>query len=405
MKKVKLIAHTTYFSRIRSRSFLLLTFLLPILMIIAGAIPVIRETSRSNDPLPVVGLVDRTDRLALPELVSQLSTETGTLNVHAYSSLEAAQAAWQTGQIDVYLLVPEDYFQGDSIIFYGRKEPSAALEVAIEDLMRQTLVPGASPEVAARLGDPTNELYVAQATGEQVTPGIPMIIRFATPAGLAVVFALLLMFTTGQMGSAIVQEKENRAMEMIITAVRPIELVAGKVLGMGLLSLTQFAIWIVAALGTLGILLAGEVTLSEISIPWQALGWGIILIVPGYLLFAVTSAGLGILAGDAQHAQQMAGLLGFVGLAPIWFTTLLINNPQGPVAVGLTLFPFTAPIVALFRMAITDVPFWQLTLSAGMLALTLGLMVWIVARIFRIAMLMYGKTLKANQVWRALRSA
>jgi ABC-type Na+ efflux pump permease subunit len=182
-------------------------------------------------------------------------------------------------------------------------------------------------------------------------------------------------------------------MEMVITSLQTRELVTGKVLGTTLLSLTQIFIWTAGALAAAALALWGKVHLSTLALPWTSLLWGVILIIPAYFLFAFLAAGLGILAGDRQQAQQLAGLVGVLGLAPLWVLGLILTNPEGAVAVGLTIFPLTAPSIALFRMIFGEVPAWQLAISLAVLLLTLAFAIWFVAKIFRSAMLNYGQAL------------
>lgn len=194
-------------------------------------------------------------------------------------------------------------------------------------------------------------------------------------------------------------------MEMIITSLRPSQLVAGKLMGITMLSLTQIAIWAIGGITAVVLLLAGNVELGSLSLPWNALFWAAMLAVPGYFLYAVIAAGIGIVAGDTQQAQQLAGFLGFFGMVPLWFTGLIVEAPNSPVAIGLSLFPLTAPMVTLFRMALTEVPLWQLIASFAILLLSLLAGIWVVARIFRAAMLLYGQALKPRQIWRAMKQA
>jgi ABC-2 type transport system permease protein len=207
------------------------------------------------------------------------------------------------------------------------------------------------------------------------------------------------------MGQAIVQEKEQRAMEMVITSLSPRQLVVGKVLGMTLLSLTQLGVWALGGGIAAALALSGTLGIQQLSIPWEALVWGLLLGVPGYFLFAVLASGLGIIAGDSQQAQQLAGMLGFLGLAPLWFLTRIVEAPDGGLAVGLTLFPLTGPMVGLIRMALSEVPTWQLVASLIIIVFSLVAGIWFVARIFRAAMLMYGKALRPRQLWQAMRQA
>jgi ABC-2 type transport system permease protein len=192
---------------------------------------------------------------------------------------------------------------------------------------------------------------------------------------------------------------------MIITSARPGELVAGKVLGMTLLSLTQLGIWAIGGGVAAVLALSSSLSIQELSIPWRALTWGVLMGVPGYFLYAVLASGLGIVAGESQQAQQLAGMLGFLGMTPLWFLSRVIEAPQGTAAVALTLFPLTGPMTALIRMALADVTTWQLATTFAIIVISLVGSIWLVARIFRAAMLMYGQTLRPRQIWRALREA
>lgn len=398
MKKIWLMATTTYRRHIRSGTFLILTFALPALMIIAGAIPFL---SALRGDLPQIGYVDQSEQLAP---ISQVRIEGAVVNLSAYVSTSEAGAALEQGEIDGYLVIPSDYFQGQIPVYYGKEEPGPVVNDALTDFMRRAMLADQPDWITERLADPSRVTYVARGSGEEVAEGPGMLVRVATPAVLALIFALVVFTGASQMGSAVVQEKDQRSLEIVITSLSSRELVMGKVLGMTLLTMTQVAIWSTGAgiaIG-LGLAAAGGQTLS---IPWEAVIWAALLGVPGYFLYTVLASGLGIIAGDRQQARQLSGLLGFVGLSPLYFIGILINNLDGPLALGLTWFPLTAPTVALFRMALSQVPTWQLGISLAILIASLFASIWFVAHIFRVAMLMYGQSLRPKQVWQVLRQA
>ncbi|MBN1218314.1 MAG: ABC transporter permease, partial [Anaerolineae bacterium] len=258
--------------------------------------------------------------------------------------------------------------------------------------------------VAERFSDPAELIYVARATGE-VVGGARVLVQVVTPLVLAIAFGLLVVTGSGQMGAAIVEEKDQRALEMVITSLAARELVIGKVLGITLLTLTQVIIWGAGAGIAIGLVALTAANGTPLSLPWRAVSWALLLGVPGYFLFAMLAAGLGIIAGDRRQARQLSGLLGFLGLLPLYFLGLLVNALDGPLAVGLTWFPLTAPMIALFRMALSQVPTWQLVVSLAILLASVAGSIWFVARIFRAAMLAYGQSLRPRQIWRALRQA
>jgi len=399
MRRAWLVAETTYRQRVRSGTFLLLTFGIPVLMVIAGAIPFFIERRAE---LPRVGYVDGTGQLAP---VDAVAVGDETLHLLSYPDVGAAEEAFAHGDIGGYLVIPGDYFEGVRPTFHGERSPNAWLQSGLTTFMREALLPDAPSWQLARLDSPSVVTFVSTRTGERVAQGPALIIRIGAPAFLALVFLLTVFTTIGQIGSAVVQEKEQRAMEMVITSLSPRELVSGKVLGMTLLSLTQVAIWVLGAGVGLGLALFGTLRLEELSVPWASLLWAALLGIPGYFLYAVLASGLGIIAGDKQQARQLAGILGFLGITPVYFMGLLIDNLGGALGVGLTLFPLTAPMIALFRMALSEVPTWQLAGSFAVLLVSLGASVWFVARIFRAAMLMYGQALRPRQILRALRQA
>lgn len=399
MRKVWLVARSTYRRRVRSGAFLMLTFAVPLLMVIVGGVSVLMELRGS---LPNVGYVDQTRQLAP---VGSVEVQDDTLELTSYEDVDAAEQAPEAGTIAGYLVIPEDYLQGASTTFYGEKSPNARLESGLTFFLRKALLPDAPAWQLERLEEPSEVTYVALETGERVGQGLPLVVRVATPAFLAMAFVMTVFAGANQMGSAVVEEKEQRAMEMVITSLSPRQLVSGKVLGMALLSLTQVAIWILGAGVALGLALSGSLQLQDLSIPWWAVLWAALLGIPGYLLYAVIGAGLGVIAGDKQQARQLSGMLGFLGMGPLYFMSLILENLGGLLGVGLSLFPLTAPTITLIRMAMSDVPLWQLMTSFAILVVSLAVSVWFVARIFRAAMLMYGQTLRPRQIVRALRQA
>jgi ABC-2 type transport system permease protein len=356
----------------------------------------------ASGDLPRVGTVDRTGRLAR---VVEVSVDGAPLALAPFVDADSAQAALERGEVAGYLVIPEGYFEGERPTFYGESEPGPRLEEGLTLYLRQALLPEGDRSRIERLSDPSERVYVVQGSGREVSEGLPMVIRFATPALLAIMFALAIFTGANQMGSAMVREKDQRAIEMVVTSLAPWKLVAGKVLGLALLTLTQVGVWTAGAGIAVGLALAGASGSLSLSVPWGAIGWGLVLGIPGYFLYATLAAGLGILAGDRQQARQLAGMLGFIGMAPLYLVSAVLGAPNGPLAVALTLFPLTGPMLALLRMVITKVPAWQLAASAAILLASLGVSVWFVARVFRAAMLMYGQSLRPKQIWRALRQS
>ncbi len=403
MRKIWLVAQSTYRRRVWSGGFLGLTLGLPLLMVIAGAVPFWLATR--PQAIAAIGVVDQTGALgALTTTEAADPVSEGRLTLVAFADVAAATDAHQRGAIAGFLVIPPGYFTGEQPSFYGTTALNAAQRTQLAERLRRVQLPAPQPWLPARLTEPTVVTYVDVAHGVRVAQGAPLLLRAFLPSVLALGFALIVFTGAGQMGAAMVREKEQRALEMVLTSLSIRALVAGKVLGMALLSLTQIGVWLLGAILALTLAFSGANGLPPLSIPWGALGWALLLCGPAYLLYAMLSAGLGIIAGDSQQAQQLAGMLGFFALAPFWLLGLLVNEPDGTLAVALTLFPLTAPMFSLVRLSLTTVPLWQLVTALLLLVGSLFLATWAVARLFRTVMLLYGQRIRLSAVWQALRT-
>ncbi len=397
MKKIWLLAVKTYRQHIRSGTFLILTFGLPVLMLIVGAIPFFSLIGQVGSRL---GYVDQTGQLTL---LSTVTPDNLDITISAYPNIDAARAALTQEQIEGYLVIPDGYFQGQVPRYYGQKSPGLVIQEMLTRSIRRTLLADHPAWVTERFSTPANLTYAARETGE-VMEGAGVLIQAVTPLALAIAFGVLVLTGTAQTGAAIVEEKDQRAMEMVITSLTVRELVTGKVLGITLLAVTQILVW-ATGIGIalkLALMARGNIPLN---MPWPTIVWAVLLGVPGYFLYAVLAAGLGIIAGNREQAGQLSGLLGFLVMLPLYILAFLINDLDGPLTLGLTWFPLTAPMIALLRMGLSEVPLWQLVVSLVILMASVAGSIWFVALIFRAAMLNYGQSLRPRQIWRALRQA
>jgi ABC-2 type transport system permease protein len=397
MNKVWIIASNVFRTKIRARSFLILTLAFPLIFGVIGLVSwlVFRETA---DDLSL-GFVDETGRLAV---LAQIGPGEHFSQLVQFENIEESRSALEAGQIDGFLLIPGDYFDGGRVQYHAEAAPVGGLQSELARAMRRAIYPEAPPEVIQRITESPDVTYVSLEDGSTITSGVGLVVYFFAPWFLALIFALTVLFSTGQMGTAVVREKEQRAMEMIITSVRPSELIAGNVLGLVMLALLQFSVWILSGIFAILFIFNIEVGLADLVIPWQVLVWAVLLMVPGFLLYAILGAGVGVLTGNHQQSDSVAGIIGLLAFVPIWFSAFLITNPDSMLVVGLGLFPLTATTVSLLRIASTEVPFWQLATSVSLLVLTLLLATWFVARVFRTAMLMYGQVVKPKHLWQAL---
>jgi ABC-2 type transport system permease protein len=397
MRALRLVAGNVYRRRIRSGSFLLLTFGLPLIMLIGAAIPILQLSRGSGNSVAVVNLAEG---LVMP---STVSVEDREIDVATYADEDDARRAISEEQIEGYLLIPPG-FPGERPVYYGQGSPGVSTESALAQVLQRAIAPGEPEWVYARLDNMAVVSYQA-LDGSRVDEGIGLIVWVGTPAALALMYVLAVFTGAGQMGGALIQERDERSLEMIITSIRSSELVFGKVLGLTLVSMTQLAIWTLGGAGAVLLYLLSQQQPIALRLPWAAIFWALALGVPSYLLFAFTGAALGIVAGEGTQGRQLAGVLGFLGMAPIWLIGVMVQQPAGTLAIALTLFPFTATSIALFRMVLSDVPTLQLLASLAITIVSVGFSGWVLTRLFRTVMLLSGQRASLKTMWRAIRQS
>jgi ABC-2 type transport system permease protein len=177
-------------------------------------------------------------------------------------------------------------------------------------------------------------------------------------------------------------------------------------LALGTAGLLQVLVWLISA--PLLLSLASSAFggfMSEIQIPANFLVLGIIYFILGYLLFAVLSIAIGAISPSAREGSQLSMFYILLGFVPLWFSALLFNFPNSSIWVVLTIFPVTAPVQTMLRLGVSDIPFWQIMTSIGVLGLSIIVGQFLSIKIFRAYMLMYGKRPSFRDIIHSLKNA
>jgi ABC-2 type transport system permease protein len=198
---------------------------------------------------------------------------------------------------------------------------------------------------------------------------------------------------------AVVEEKENRTMEVIITSVSPNQFMAGKIIGDTAIGLTQIVLWMVFILIPILVLRNRISFLQGIQIAPQTLFLLFFVMFPAFILVSALMAAIGATVSEAREGQQMVGIISLPIWIPYMLTGSLMSSPNSPLAIGLSLFPLTAPLTMLLRDGLTILPFWEIALSASLQVLCAVAAIWLAGRAFRLGMLRYGKRLKWREVF------
>ena len=192
------------------------------------------------------------------------------------------------------------------------------------------------------------------------------------PAVFSLLLGLALMFGANSLISGLGEEKESHLIEVLFSSVSVRQLLVSKILALGTAGLLQVVIWLISA--TLLLNLASSTFggfVSKIQIPGNFLVLGIIYFLLGYLLFAVLSVGIGAISPSSREGSLLSLFYTMTGIAPLWFSSLLMFFPNSPVWVVLTIFPVTAPVQTMLRLGVSDIPLWQIMTSIGVLVLSI----------------------------------
>lgn len=307
-----------------------------------------------------------------------------------------ADVALENKTIQAYFIIGTDYNQTANAKLVYYKFPDSGIQEQFSDQVKQYLIKSQPAAVVTRLTEGFH-LTLLSADGSRKM-GENDWINYVVLFGAGILFIVVLFTSSGYLMSALVEEKENRTMEILITSVSPDQLMAGKVLGNLSVGLTQMSVWIVTLI--LGYLIGRNQFdwLQNLHISLGEILTLASIMLPGFILVAALMAMLGTTVTESREAQQMAGLITLPVVAPYWLSTPIIMNPNGSLAVALSFFPLTAPVTMSLRTAMSVVPTWQILLSSMILFLTAAGAIWLSARAYRLGMVRYGKKVSLREL-------
>lgn len=315
----------------------------------------------------------------------------------------SALGALDNGDIKGYYLIAEDYLQTGAITYVGADfNPfTAAAGTGILDwVLTVNLLDGdtALANRVTNLFDLQVTLLEPPTERDQDNP-----LSFFLPYGVTFMYYMIILMSASLLLNSVTKEKENRVVEIMMSTTTPRQLLTGKFVGLGIIGVFQAVLW----MGTGFVLLRLSGTTfqlpEEYLLPVSVLIWGLIFFLLGYAVYASLMAGVGALAPNLREASQVTLIVIAPLLLPLMMISVLIREPNGTVAVILSLFPLSAPVTMMTRLASANVPLWQILLSIGLLAVTAVLILRAVAKMFRAQTLLSGQSFSIMGVIDAFR--
>ena len=435
MNKIGLIIKREYLTRVRKRSFLIMTFLGPILMAAIYIVPIVLALNSSTDHLRVA-VVDEShwfeDRFT--------SNEQHTFVNMPGQPIDSVKEMVKSGAFDMAVYVPPTQLNipSNAIVYSIRQVPmeienyiSGVMKKEIED--QKLMAKGVDPDIVSAVKTNVN-LQIMRMDEKGNEKETFTKVQFALGIGLSMLVYMFIIFFGGQVMQGVSEEKTNRIIEVIVSSVKPFQLMMGKIIGVSLVALTQFVLWILltgalslgfsAFIGlsspemlSQGTLMGQDITTSSImsnesvqnimqivhSIPFGSIIlWFLVFFILGYLLYATLYAAIGSLVDNNTDSQQFSLPVTVPLIIAIISSFYIVNNPDSSLSVWLSMIPFTSPISMMVRIPF-DPPIWQIVLSAVILAGTFVVMTWFAAKIYRTGILMYGKKLSYKEIFKWLK--
>ena len=435
MNKIGLIIKREYMTRVRKRSFLILTFLGPILMAAIYIIPIMLALHGGNNHMRVA-VVDESHWF---ENRFQ-DTKEHTFVLMPGQPIDSVKELVKNGVFDMALYVPPTQLNipSNAVVYSIRQVPmevetyiSSVMQKEIED--QKLMAKGVDPEIVSAVKTKVN-LSIMRMDDKGNEKETFTKVQFALGIGLAMLVYMFIMFFGGQVMQGVSEEKTNRIIEVIVSSVKPFQLMMGKIIGVSLVALTQFILWVLltgalylgfsAFMGlsnpemlSQGTIMAEEITANDVmsnegvqgilqiihSIDFGTIICSfLIFFILGYLLYATLYAAVGSLVDNNTDSQQFTLPITVPLIVAIITSFYIINNPDSSLAVWLSMIPFTSPLSMMVRIPF-GVPIWQVVLSVVFLAGTFVLMTWFAAKIYRTGILMYGKKLSYKEIFKWLK--
>lgn len=456
MKNLKLIIAHEYMTMVGKKSFIIMTVLIPFLILLIIAVPVGIAYLNSNDD-------SNHERIAvLDESPARYGTALRSEGRFEFQYLAAEPGNAKPrdfyeplkGVLTAVVFIPADVDSTGDVRVYSEQTLSTStmnvINKSLSDTIKAARLQAHGIENLQQILDDCNVDIDAKSIKwdkdgkeERSSTDIAMIVGLVLSL---FTYTFVLMYGAMIMNS-VVEEKTNRIVEVVVSSCKPVELMFGKVIGVGLVGLTQFAVWVVMGLVAMmlfGMSLGGTVAgsspavapgmhemASTVSVPsslpvdaqavTEAAGSGsdaseimqmamsipfgsillhfVLYFIGGYMLYASLFAAFGSAVDQASDASQFTTPIILIMIIALYAGMACIDNPNGPMAMWCSLIPFTSPVVMMVRLPY-DVPFWQIFVSIVLLYVTALLMTWLAARIYRTGILLYGKKRSFREIFR-----
>ena len=387
---------------IRRPSWLIITGLVPaILLILLIVVPIIRSLTDDDDEPKPIGYVDLSGELS----------EADFPNLTRFDTREGGVDAIVAGDIEDLFVVPADFLQSDDVEWLSQRfgilsRGERAIRTRFATFLTVSLIAERlDPGLLGRVIAGADYLRVHVGEDGSISPDDDELNQFVVPFIFTALFMASIFMGAGTLLQSVSEEKENRMVDVLLTSVSPLALMAGKIVALGTTSLVQMIVWI-ASIAIIGPQIIDQIpNAGDLKIEPLTLAYLSLFFIAGYFLFSVILAGIGSTMTSAKEAGPISTMIILPAAVPVAFPTVILSAPEGGVAGVLSFIPITAPTTMMLRIGSVDVSNGEVFASLAVTVLAGVVMLFVSARIFRAGLLLYGQRMTLGAVWRAVRQA
>ncbi|KYC54113.1 MAG: ABC-2 family transporter protein [Candidatus Methanofastidiosum methylothiophilum] len=393
--KTKIVAFTEFITNVKRKEFIILTLLLPLILLMSMVIPLLFMQTVSHEK-ETLGVVDETG-IVLP-ILKERYTE---YILQEIENVEDARLFLESKNISSYIFIPKDFIHSGKVYYYSKIQLSSFssaninLEQILSDIVIENLLEekGVPKETINKVKNPIQmeRITVTKAGEEKETP-----FSFVSNYLLPLFLFMSIMNAGGYLLNGIVEEKENKVVEVLLSTISPTELLSGKIIGLGGLGILQICIWV-----------SGIVIVTQIlNIPLISLEKGVLIMiffVLGYLFYSSIFAMIGSVSTSTRDSQQISAVVSFVVFIPLLLFFGIIQSPNMTFIRLLGMVPPFIPTIMIMRILLSEVPLIDILISLFILTASLIIMAKVTSKVFKIGILMYGKKPNITELIKLIR--
>jgi ABC-2 type transport system permease protein len=413
-------------TRVKTKGFIIGTLIFPVFVLLLLFLPGL-FMQMGNEGTRRIAVIDFTGRLAAPLVESASEIEKDATGKSLYT-VEAEAADSKTlesvkrtlnrkildGRLDAFMVLSPDIFDSNRYELYAKNISNFQLNRTLNDLVTGVVSrirlseSGLNPEIVKRLNQNVwaKTFKVAETGAKEESGELAFLISYA----MAFMIYMVLIFYGSYVMRGVIEDKSSRVIEVLLSSARPHQIMTGKILGIGAAGLIQMSVWTLCLLfaSTYGVMMVKQFAPATQGVPipsvsvWTLLAFVLFFLI-GYFMYSTVYAAMGSV-GNAESEMQN---LQWWALAPIMISFFLMfaigKNPEGTLAVVLSLFPLFSPILMMYRISVQAAPLYQVILCIALCLVSIAGMVWLSGRIFRIGILMYGKRPTLPEVMKWIR--